>query len=238
MKARTPDHNQGQGQGTPTGENSREKTMERSGDKTGAGGSTGGAANSAVQAAHAAAVRHLLSLQKSDGGWEGEMVWNTMILSQYVIVQRAVGRTILPATAAKMIQHYRVTRTADGAWGMHSESAGYVFFTTLAYVALRLLGVPREDPLLVDARRFLHQQSDGVTAIPTWGKFWLAMCGLYGYEGVNPFPPELFILPQWLPIHPVHYYCHTRYIYLAIAYLYGRRFRIDRAMHLLETVGS
>jgi len=205
--------------------------MEKTGENAGAGGSPGGGAGGAgekARAAHAAAVTQLLALQKADGGWEGEMVWNTMILSQYIIVQRAVGRTIPPAAARQMIQHYRVTRTADGAWGMHSESQGYVFFTTLAYVALRLLGVPREDPLLAAARSFLHRQpGGGVLTIPTWGKFWLAMCGLYGYDGVNPFPPELFILPQWLPVHPVHYYCHTRYIYLAIAYLYGRRFRID-----------
>ncbi len=201
--------------------------MDRTGQRTEAGGSPSAVVPPTAESAYAAAVSHLLAIQKPDGGWEGEMVWNTMILSQYVIVQHAVGRRIAPSAAGKMIQHYRVTRTADGAWGMHSESEGYVFFTALAYVALRLLGVAKEDPLLVDARRFLHRQPGGVQAIPTWGKFWLAMCGLYGYEGVNPFPPELFILPGWLPIHPVHYYCHTRYIYLAIAYLYGRRFRID-----------
>src|SRR5436305_15228898 len=44
---------------------------------------------------------------------------------------------------------------------------------------------------------------------------------------MNPVPPELFPLPRWLPVHPDKLYCHTRYIYLAIAYLYGRRFRVE-----------
>jgi predicted secreted Zn-dependent protease len=35
-----------------------------------------------------------------------------MILSQYVIVQRAVGRTIAPAVAPDDPSCYRVTRTA------------------------------------------------------------------------------------------------------------------------------
>jgi lanosterol synthase len=64
-----------------------------------------------------------------------------------------------------------------------------------------------------------------VPAIPSWGKFWLALLDLYGYEGVNPVPPEIFILPKWLPFHPHRYYCHTRLIYLAMAYLYGSRTR-------------
>jgi lanosterol synthase len=180
--------------------------------------------------AHERSVRHLISLQKPDGGWEGEMVWNTMILSQYVIVQHAVGRKTLAAdTAARdlMIKHYRQNRTPEGGWGMHGESPAYVFFTTLAYVALRLLGVRKDDPLCAEARAFLHRQPGGVLAIPHWGKFWLAMCGLYGYEGVNPFPPEVFLLPSAVPISPFNYYNHTRYIYLGIATLYGRRFRID-----------
>src|SRR5207249_621893 len=37
----------------------------------------------------------------------------------------------------------------------------------------------------------------------------------------------LFMLPRWLPFHPWRYYCHTRYIYLAAAYLYGARVRAE-----------
>jgi lanosterol synthase len=110
---------------------------------------------------------------------------------------------------------------------MHPDSGPYVFFTSLAYVALRLLGVPADDPLTARARAWLRTQPGGVLAVPSWGKLWLAFAGLYGWEGVNPVPPELFLLPEALPLHPNRYYCHTRYIYLAIAYLSGRRFTAD-----------
>ena len=53
------------------------------------------------------------------------------------------------------------------------------------------------------------------------------MLGVYGYEGVNPIPPEMFLLPRWLPFHPYHYYCHTRLIYAAMSYLYGARCHAD-----------
>jgi lanosterol synthase len=172
-----------------------------------------------------AAIGHLLSLQRNDGCWEGEMVWCTMILSQYVIVHSIAGRSWDAPTRAAIVRHYEVTRTPDGAWGLHPESAGYVFTTALAYVALRLLGLGPDHPLLAPARDWLHAQPGGVLAIPTWGKFWLALLDLYGYEGVNPTLPELFLLPAWLPFHPRRYYCHTRNIYLAIAWLYGNRFR-------------
>jgi lanosterol synthase len=172
-------------------------------------------------------VKHLISRQRENGCWEGEMVWCTMILSQYIIVQHAAGRSIDEHTRAQMIRYFRASRTPEGVWGMHPESAGYVFFTTLAYIGLRLLGVSAEDPLAATARQWLHGQKGGVLAIPSWGKFWLAAIGLYGYEGVNPVPPEMFLLPTSLPFHPHRYYCHTRLIYMGMAYIYGSRCRAD-----------
>jgi 2,3-oxidosqualene cyclase len=174
------------------------------------------------------AIHHLACLQQPDGCWEGEVVWNPMLLSQYVIVHRIVGSPpFAEAERARMIRQLEVTRTPEGGWGMHPNAGPYVFFTTLAYVALRLLGVASDEPLVARARAWLHGQPGGVLAIPSWGKLWLAFLGLYGYEGINPIPPELFLLPEALPFHPDRYYCHTRYIYLAIAYLYGRRFSAD-----------
>ncbi|HZS41406.1 MAG TPA: prenyltransferase/squalene oxidase repeat-containing protein [Polyangia bacterium] len=173
------------------------------------------------------AIDHLISLQYPTGHWEAEMVWNSMLLSQYVLVRRITGRWPIEESARqRIIQHYRVTRRADGSWAMHGEGGGYVFMTALAYVALRLLGLAPDHELVAPARRWLRDNG-GVLAIPSWGKFWLSMVGLYGYEGVNPIPPEIFLLPDSLPIHPNNFYNHTRYIYLGIGYLYGKRFRAD-----------
>lgn len=167
---------------------------------------------------------HLVDLQQQDGCWEGELVWNQMIVAQYVILRVVIGRGVDERTRRGVLRHFAVTQLPSGAWGMHAESGGYVFFTALTYVALRILGVPADDPMAASARRWLHAQPEGVRAIPTWGKYWLAFLDLYGYEGVNPCPPELFLLPEGMPLHPRRYYCHTRNIYLVLSFLYGSRF--------------
>jgi squalene/oxidosqualene cyclase-like protein len=181
----------------------------------------------AVAAARDLALAHLVSLQSARGDWEGEMVWCPMITAQVVIARHVVARPVDPATRAGVLHYFRSTATAEGVWGLHQESRGYVFVTTLVYVALRLLGVPPDDRLAGRARAWLGVQPGGVLAIPSWGKFWLAMLGLYGWAGVPPLLPELYALPAWLPAHPSGWYCHTRYIYLAMAYLYGRRVTAD-----------
>ena len=131
-----------------------------------------------AESAHRYAAAHLLSLQRPDGCWEGEMVWNTMILSQRVILSYITGRMPGDPDRTGMIKHFEATRTAEGGWGQHREAQSSVFCTTLAYVALRMLGLGSGDPLTEPARRWLRDQPGGVLAIPTWGKFWLAMIGL------------------------------------------------------------
>jgi lanosterol synthase len=165
--------------------------------------------------------------QSANGSWEGEVIWCPIITAQYVIARRILHRDFDDSTRAGIIRYFEVTRVKGVGWGLHRESQPYVFVTTLVYVALRLLGISAEHRLTQPAREWLLAQPGGVAAIPTWGKFWLALIGLYEYRGMNRIPPELFLLPRWFPAHPDKLYCHTRYIYLGMAYLAGREFRAE-----------
>ena len=108
------------------------------------------------------AAAALLRVQRPGGDWEDEMVWCTMVTSQWVMVQRIVNRTVAAERREGIIRYFAATRTQEGVWGFHPESPGYVFTTTLAYVALRLLGLDQRDDLLRPALNWLHAQPGGV----------------------------------------------------------------------------
>ena len=60
----------------------------------------------------------------------------------------------------------------------------------------------------------IHEHG-GATAITSWGKFWLAVLGVYSWDGMNPTPPEMWLLPYagWTGIglaHPGRFWCHCR----------------------------
>ena len=169
------------------------------------------------------ASERLLSLQSADGAWEGEVVWCPMLTAQYVLLHHIVGRPLDPGRRRRVVRYFEQSRLEGGAWGLHEHSPPHLFVTALVYVAARLLGVGRDDPLIEPARRFL--QAEGVLGIPSWGKFWLALVGLYDWRGVNAVLPELWSLPRWMPLHPSKWYCHTRLIYMAMAAIYPLRFR-------------
>ena len=170
------------------------------------------------------ASTRLLDLQGDEGEWEGEMVWCPMLTAQYVLLHHIIGRPLEPGRRRRVLRSFEHTRLEGGTWGMHEHSRPHLFVTTLVYVAARLLGLERQDPLLVPARQFL--QTEGVLSIPSWGKFWLALLNLYDWRGVNAVLPELWSLPRWIALHPSNWYCHTRLIYMAMAVIYSRRYQI------------
>jgi squalene cyclase len=72
--------------------------------------------------------------------------------------------------------------------------------------------------MCVAARAFIHRHGGALNA-PHWGKFWLSVLGVYEWEGVNPIPPELWLLPVWFPFHPAKMWCHCRMVYLPMSYV-------------------
>ena len=125
------------------------------------------------------------------------------------------GRSI-PTRRRLLLRNFDRTRLDGGLWGLHAHSQPYLFVTTPRLRCLKTARGPNgDDPLIEPARRFL--QAEGVTGIPSWGKFWLALLNLYDWRGVNAILPELWRLPRWTAIHPSKWYCHTRLIYMAMA---------------------
>jgi squalene/oxidosqualene cyclase-like protein len=168
--------------------------------------------------------RYLQSIQSAHGGWTGDYDGPLFLLPGYIFLHRIVGRPLGEADRTAFIATLRRAQNSEGSFGLHLDGKGYLFTTVLNYVALRFLGVGADDPDLRRAHAWIHRNG-GAGAVPSWGKYWLSILNLYAWEGCHPVPPELWILPRALPIHPSHFWCHCRVVVLAVSYLYGRRFQ-------------
>jgi lanosterol synthase len=115
-------------------------------------------------------------------------------------------------------------KTDPSGWGLHIEGPPTMFGTCLNYVALRLIGVPSTESFMQRARSFIYRHG-GAEYIPSWGKFYLTVLNLYEWEGVTPILPELWMLPDWFPIHPSKMWCHCRQVYLPMSYIYGLKWK-------------
>ncbi|ELR10814.1 cycloartenol synthase [Acanthamoeba castellanii str. Neff] len=168
------------------------------------------------------AVAFYQQIQSEDGHWAMDYGGPMFLMPGLLIACHVTGVELPRPVQIEMVRYLTNRQNADGGWGLHIESPSTIFGTGMNYTAMRLLGVPMEDDRMKRAREFLAA-NDGCKGIPSWGKFWLAVMGVYDWEGLHPIPPELWLLPYMLPIHPGRWWCHCRMVYLPMGYVYGRR---------------
>ncbi|KAI8899186.1 terpenoid cyclases/protein prenyltransferase alpha-alpha toroid [Globomyces pollinis-pini] len=170
-------------------------------------------------------LKFLKQLQTADGHFAGEY-GGPLFLMPGLVISMYITKTPYPAGYEVEMIRYLKSRAnkADGGWGIHIEGVSTVFGTSLNYVALRLLGVPADDPVCMRARETLWHLGGAVGA-PAWGKFWLSVLNVYDWEGNTPIPSELLLLPEFMPFYPGKLWCHTRMVYIPMAYLYGIRYQ-------------
>ncbi|RDD36321.1 Lanosterol synthase [Trichoplax sp. H2] len=171
------------------------------------------------------AMEFYKKLQTEDGHWSGDYGGPLFLMSGLIIVCHITQSGLTEYQKKEMIRYLKnVENTDTGGWGLHTAGPATVFGTATNYVAMRLLGADKDDPVMTRARRFLHSQG-GAVGIPSWGKFWLSVLNVYEWDGMHSLLPEMWIMPQWMPAHPSTIWCHCRQVYLPMAYCYGIRFK-------------
>ena len=134
-----------------------------------------------------------------------------------------VTETVVPEDHKIEIKNYLFARqNKDGGWGLHIEADSSVFGTAMNYTTLRLLGMTAEDPRMIKARAILHELGGAVNG-PHWAKFWLSVLGVCHWDILNPTPPELWLLPDWVPIAPWRWWIHMRQVFLPMSWVWSKR---------------
>ena len=170
------------------------------------------------------AMNYYSCLQSDDGHWPGDY-GGPLFLLPGLLIAAYISDTPFPKAHSEMMKLYLFNhQNPDAGWGMHIEGDSTMFGTVMQYVSLRLLGVNPDDERMANARAWI-KDNGGATGIPSWGKFYLAILNCYDWQGFNSLFPEMWLFPKWLPIHPSRYWCHSRMVYLPMAYCYAHRIK-------------
>ncbi|MCK5356418.1 MAG: hypothetical protein KAJ63_14975, partial [Methyloprofundus sp.] len=162
-------------------------------------------------------MHYFSRLQSDEGHWAGDY-GGPLFLLPGLLIAAYLSETPFPKPHQQMMKVYLFNHQhTDGGWGMHIEGEPTMFGTVMNYVSLRLLGVDKEDVRLLKASAWI-KKNGGAATIPSWGKFYLSLLNLYEWTGFNSLFPEMWLFPKWLPVHPSRYWCHSRMVYLPMAY--------------------
>ncbi len=146
-----------------------------------------------------ASQRQLLSLQREDGHWCGELEGDSILESEYVLVMVFLGKVADPRMA-KAAATLRQQQCPNGGWAIYPGGPAEVSATVKAYFALKLLG---EDPQAPHMKRAQKKAVElgGLDACNSFTKFYLAIFQQIPWSQCPAIPPEILFLPQAFAIN-------------------------------------
>ena len=177
---------------------------------------------------------HLLSIQYPDGYWWAELESNVTITAEVVLLHKIWGTDkIRPLD--KIEAYLRSQQREHGGWELYYGDGGELSTSVEAYMALRLLGVPQDDPALLRAKKFILQRG-GISKTRIFTKLHLALIGCYDWRGIPSIPPWIMLLPESSPvtIYEMSSWARGRTVPLLIVFDRKPIFATDPAINLDE----
>jgi squalene-hopene/tetraprenyl-beta-curcumene cyclase len=176
----------------------------------------------------------LLSIQKDDGHWEGELLVDSTLCSDTVLYMNWRGR-VDEVLQAKCADHIRRRQTADGGWNIFIGGPSEINASVKAYFALKLAGDSPNAPWMREARANILRLG-GIPQVNTYCRLYLALLGQFPWDYVPTIPPEIFLFPRWFffNLHEMSSWSRTIIAPLAILNHYRPTRTLHASLHLHE----
>jgi squalene-hopene/tetraprenyl-beta-curcumene cyclase len=154
---------------------------------------------SSLEEAIARSQNYLLSEQKPEGYWVGELMVDVTLVADMVAFYHW-WKKVDKEWERKAVNHIFSKQLPEGGWNIYPHGPAEVNATVKAYLALKLAGVPAEDPRMLKARAVAYSLG-GVPRMNTFSKLYLALLGLAGWEHVPTIPCEILLIGKWFHVN-------------------------------------
>ncbi|HEY2398064.1 MAG TPA: squalene--hopene cyclase [Solirubrobacteraceae bacterium] len=167
------------------------------------------------------ACEHLLSLQDGEGWWRGELQTNVTMDAEDILLREFLGVRNADETE-RSAAWIRSQQRADGTWANFHGAPGDLSTTIEAYCALRLAGDPADAEHMRAAAEFVRREG-GLGRARVFTHLWLALFGLWSWDRVPALPPEVILLPSWVPLNVYDFACWARQTIVALSVVKAHR---------------
>ncbi|KAL4898987.1 hypothetical protein BDW74DRAFT_171829 [Aspergillus multicolor] len=133
-----------------------------------------------------------------DGHWYGELKANATLTAEYISLLCALDIPI--PNPDGWIKWLLANQHDDGGWGIAASLPGEISTSVETYFALKLLGLSPEHAVMRKARQFIIS-AGGIEKVRVFTRINLAIFGLYPWTAVPELPPEVIMIPTWVPFN-------------------------------------
>ena len=161
---------------------------------------------------HARAVGS--SPSRARGLLKGELQTNVTMDAEDLLLRQFLGIRTAEQTHAAAVW-IRAQQREDGTWANAYGAPADLSTTVESYVALRLAGDPVEAAHMRRAAEYIRS-SGGLPATRVFTRIWLALFGLWPWSDLPVLPPEMVLLPAWVPLNVYDFACWARQTVVAL----------------------
>lgn len=163
---------------------------------------------STLRATERDALAALVSLQRNDGHFCGELEGDSILQSEYLLMKWVLGQEKAPMAdgrageevLGRITDYLRSQQRPDGGWGQYPGSAADLSSTVKGYFALKLAGDDPSAPHMIRGAQCVHALG-GAEHCNSFSNFYLAALGQIPWSAVPTIPPEVLYLPRWSCFH-------------------------------------
>ena len=163
----------------------------------------------------------LLAQQNDEGYWLGELQGDTILESEYILLLAWMNRE--GSDVAKQAAEYiRRQQRPEGGWSQYPGGPLEMSVSVKAYFAMKLTG---HDPASEEMSRARHAilSAGGAEKVNSFTRYYLALLGQIAYRQCPVVPPELTLLPTWMPFNIYEMSAWSRTIVVPLSLLWAHQ---------------
>jgi squalene-hopene/tetraprenyl-beta-curcumene cyclase len=163
----------------------------------------------------------LLDRQHESGCWVGELEGDTILESEYVLLLAFLGRGQGPE-AIRAARYIADQQLPAGGWAIYPGGPLEISASVKAYFALKITGADPEAEPMVRAREAIRA-AGGAEGVNSFTRYYLALLGILSYDQCPAVPPEIMLIPRWMPFNIYEMSSWSRTIIVPLSLLWAFR---------------
>ncbi len=163
----------------------------------------------------------LLGQQHEDGYWVGELEGDTILESEYILLLTFLGRG--QSDAAQRAGNYiKDQQLSSGGWAIYPGGPLEIGASVKAYFALKIVGHSPNEEFMVRAKQAILE-AGGAERVNSFTRFYLALLGQLTYDQCPAVPPELILIPRWMPFNIYEMSAWSRTIIVPLSLMWAHQ---------------
>ena len=147
----------------------------------------------------------LLAQQADEGYWVGELEGDSILQSEYILLLAWLNThddapEWLPERIRRLANRLHRQQLPGGGWSLFPGGPLEISGSVKAYLAMKIAGASPDAPWMQRARRAILS-AGGAEHINSFTRYYLALLGILRYDQCPAVPPELVLIPHWVPLN-------------------------------------